>query len=147
MKSNKAITITSLLVYLVAMTIVIATLATIASTFYKNIDSTEATVSSAYSYMKLTSYLVKEINTNANEVIYPSNQEEASYIIFSKTNNQYEFKDESIYMNKVKICTGIKKCVFSYSQDEKLVNVKIKTTEDKTENQYTYENKYHIVNI
>lgn len=142
MKSNKAITITSLLVYLVAMTIVIGTLATIASSFYKNVDSTKATTSSAYSYLKLTKFIVKEINTNGNKVIYPTASDgETNYIIFSKTNNQYEFIDNCVYKNKVKICDGIENCTFIL-QDENVVTIKIKTTEGKE-----YINKYNIVDI
>ena len=142
MKQNKAITITSLLVYLIAMTIVIGTLATIASNFYKNIESTKATASSDYSYLKFTKFMVKEINTNQNEVIYPTESDgEKNYIIFSKTNNQYEFKDNCIYMNKVKICDGIKECTFAI-QDENSVTVKIVTTDNQE-----YINKYHIRDI
>lgn len=141
MKSNKGITLTSLIIYVIGMTIMIATIATITSFFYKNIDIGDIN-SDTTQYTKFSSMFTEEINRRNNSVIdckAITDENKISYIIFS-SGNQYTFNEDSksIYKNNVKICDNVEKCEFSYTfSDSKYkitVNFKTKNidmTEDK----------------
>lgn len=144
MKSNKGITITSLVIYVIAMSIVVATIATLTSYFYSNMDELDSDTNSSIAYTELNTYLSKEINTKEN---YPILLEETSseYIIFIKTGNQYTFKNGAIYQNQVKICSNIAACTFEVGKTDEntgivdTVKIYLKTTGD-----LEYTNTYKI---
>lgn len=146
MKSNKGITLASLVIYVIAMSIVVATIATLTSYFYNNVDELNSDTHSAIAYTEFNTYFSKEINTKGN---YPLLLEETSeYIIFSKTGNQYTFKNGAIYQNQVKICSDIVACTFEVSKTDEtteivdIVKVYLKTTGD-----IEYTNTYKIQNF
>lgn len=132
MKSNKGITLTSLVIYVIAMVIVVTTVSTITSYFYKNIDNVNTGTDSSMTYTEFNMYFTQEINTKENYPVLVSDG--ADYIVFSKTGNQYTFKNSSIYKNQVKICDNIESCTFEMLKTDEaqekndLVKVYIKTT-------------------
>ncbi len=99
MRSQKGVTLTSLIIYVVAMVIVVATIAVITRFFYGNLDSLSNRGQASKSYTLFNSYFTNEINTPGNEVI---NCDETTLVF--KTGNQYKITGKSIYMNKIKIC-------------------------------------------
>lgn len=126
MKSNKGITLTSLIIYVIGMTIMVATIATLTSFFYKNIDIGEIN-SDTTQYTKFSSILSEEINTEHNSVIdCKTLTDGVSYIIFS-SGNQYTFNEnsKSIYKNNVKICDNIEMCEFSYTYIDSKYKIKV----------------------
>lgn len=144
MKSNKGITITSLVIYLIAMSIVVATIATLTSYFYNNIDELEADTNSSTAYTSFNTYFSREINEKGNyPVLLVDNVSDC--VVFSKTGSQYTFKNESIYRDQVKICNNIAACTFELRKTDEttekfdLVRVYIKTTGD-----LEYTNTYKI---
>lgn len=135
MKSNKGITLVSLIIYVIGMLIVIASVSTLTTFFYKNIDITNINSDTTTQYTKFVSIFSKEINTSGNKVIDTNidNSEggkKVSYIIFS-SGNQYTYiqENKSIYKNKIKICENIDDCEFSwiYQDSNYVVSVSIKT--------------------
>lgn len=134
MKSDKGITLTSLIIYLIGMAIVIGTIATLTSFFYKNINIEDIKSDTTTQYTKFSSIFLDEINIENNYVIdcktSIENEIKISYIIFS-SGNQYTFngKNNSIYKNKIKICENVDDCDFSYSfiDSKYLINVNFKT--------------------
>ncbi len=150
MKKENGITLTSLIIYVIGMVIVVTTVSTLTTYFYKNIDI-NSTNNDTTQYTKFTSVFLDEINKGQNEVIeaktISESDKKVSYIIFSD-GNQYTFKEEnkSIYKNQVKICENIDNCEFSYKyQDSQyIVQVQLKTGKiDKTGNNaisYTMKN-------
>ena len=132
------------------MVIVVTTVSTLTTYFYKNIDI-NSTNNDTTQYTKFTSVFLDEINKGQNEVIeaktISESDKKVSYIIFPD-GNQYTFKEEnkSIYKNQVKICENIDNCEFSYKyQDSQyIVQVQLKTGKiDKTGNNaisYTMKN-------
>ncbi len=133
MKQEKGITITSLAVYVVAMVVVIGIISTISTYFYNNMEELNTDKHSIETYTKFNMYFTEEINIKQNYAIY-SNIEDLSldynYIIFSKTGNQYTFENNSIYKNQIKICDNIADCSFNWNETDKLVTVKIQTTDN-----------------
>ena len=150
MKKENGITLTTLIIYVIGMVIVVTTVSTLTTYFYKNIDI-NSTNNDTTQYTKFTSVFLDEINKGQNEVIeaktISESDKKVSYIIFSD-GNQYTFKEEnkSIYKNQVKICENIDNCEFSYKyQDSQyIVQVQLKTGKiDKTGNNaisYTIKN-------
>ena len=142
MKNNRGITLTSLIIYVIGMLIVVATISTLTTFFYKNIDVAAINDDTATQYTKFSSIFLEEINRENNRVLdcktEINNDKKTSYIIFS-SGNQYTFLSEnkSIYKNNVKICDNIEECEFlyKYQNSEYIVNVALKTGKvDKTGN-------------
>ena len=126
MKSNKGVTLTSLIIYVIGMTIMVSIIATLTSFFYKNIDIGDIN-SNTTQYTKFTSILSEEVNKKNNSVIdCQSLTNGVSYIVFS-SGNQYTFNQESksVYRNNVKICDNIDTCDFSYTYIDSKYNIKV----------------------
>lgn len=143
MKNNKGITLTSLIIYVIGMTIMVSTIATLTSFFYKNIDVADIN-NDTTQYTKFSSVLSEEINRENNSVINcKSLAEGVSYIIFS-SGNQYTFneKSKSIYKNNIKICDNVEMCDFSYtfidSKYKITVNFKTSSIDMSGNNAITY---------
>lgn len=126
MKSNKGVTLTSLIIYVIGMTIMVSIIATLTSFFYKNIDIGDIN-SNTTQYTKFTSILSEEVNKKNNSVIdCQSLTNGVSYIVFS-SGNQYTFnqKSKSVYRNNVKICDNIDTCDFSYTYIDSKYKIKV----------------------
>lgn len=126
MKSNKGVTLTSLIIYVIGMTIMVSIIATLTSFFYKNIDIGDIN-SNTTQYTKFTSILSEEVNKKNNSVIdCQSLTDGVSYIVFS-SGNQYTFNQgsKSVYRNNVKICDNIDKCDFSYTYIDSKYKIKV----------------------
>lgn len=128
MKNNSGVTLTSVIIYIIGMAIVIGVISTLTSFFYKNIDISEINDDSTTQYTKFSSIFLEETNKENNYVIdcktVVENDKKTSYIIFS-TGNQYTFKNNSIYKNKIKICQNIDDCDFSYSFVDSIYKIKV----------------------
>lgn len=146
MKSNKGITLTSLVIYVIAMVLVVTTVSTITSYFYNNIDNMNASTDSATVFTKFNMYFSEEINIKDNYPLAAS----TDYIVFSKTGNQYTFKNSSIYRNQVKICDNIEdgECKFEMAKtDEDQENNNLVKVYIKTIGALEYTNTYKIQNF
>lgn len=128
MKNNKGVTLTSVIIYIIGLAITIGIIANLTSFFYKNIDVSEINNDTVTQYTKFSSIFITEINTENNYVIDCKtsniNEEKTSYIIFA-TGNQYTFKNNAIYKNKIKICQNIDDCDFSYVFEDSIYKIKV----------------------
>lgn len=126
MKSNKGITMISLITYIMGLTIVLALVATLTTFFFKNISAKDLN-SDTTQYTKFSSIFLEEINNKNNSVIEcKSLNNGVSYIIFS-SGNQYTFNANSkcIYKNKIKICENVEICDFSYTFVDSKYKIKV----------------------
>lgn len=131
MKSNKGITLTSLIIYIIGMLIIIAIISTLTAYFSKNINTKDMN-NNTIQYSKFSSIFSDEINIKGNKVIecktIGEKMNKVSYIVFS-SGNQYTYMGESnsIYKNKVKICEYITDCDFTYNNSTKEIKLNFKT--------------------
>ncbi len=140
MKSEKGITVSSLVVYVIALTIIVGIIATITKYYYGNINKLSSNTSSMEEITKFNTYITEEVN-KASNIIYDCNtqnsDENDNYVIFYNANDkdetnpksgytQYTFKNKSIYLNKIKICSNIDDCKFEDVSDTN--NYKLKVT-------------------
>lgn len=126
MKSNKGITMISLITYIMGLTIVLALVATLTTFFFKNISAKDLN-SDTTQYTKFSSIFLEEINNKNNSVVdCKPITDGVSYIIFS-SGNQYTFNANSkcIYKNKIKICENVEICDFSYTFVDSKYKIKV----------------------
>lgn len=126
MRSERGVTLTSIMIYVLALTVVVLTIGRITLYFYRNVNKLDSNAIAEEEYTKFNSYFTYEINVENNEIKSCETLEDGtSYIIFSLTGNQYTYKNGSIYMNKNKINNNIQACEFKYNENIITVNMKI----------------------
>lgn len=119
MKSEKGITLTSLIIYVIAMVITITIITVVTSYFYKNVDVTDNSYDYLKEFTKLETYFSEEANKNRNQILEISpleNQSSANEVfVMLSSGNQYTFirANKAIYQNNVKIGNNIKNCEIS----------------------------------
>ena len=129
MKAESGITLISLTVYIICITIVVATISMISSFFYSNVTDTTKNIDPLIEYTKFTSFFTNQINKENISVL----ECQDNYIVFND-GSQYTFiKNQGIYKNKVKICKLTKNCTFKYTASDNTVTVDI--TMENGENQ------------
>ena len=103
MKSEKGVSLVSLIIYLIAMTIAVGIVARISNYFYRNINILDTSLTSSEEFLNFNAYITKEVNIKGNEVQTIGEREISSgrmkYLIFSKTGNQYGFINNEICSN------------------------------------------------
>lgn len=129
MKSEKGITLTSLVIYVIGITIIFAVVANLTIYFNKNSRTIEYTTNNSAQITKLNQYLINDTKkenaqiTEANEniIIIQENGETIKYT--------YDKNSKGIYRNKVKIANDvqsleIKKDII-YDKTKLLLNITI----------------------
>lgn len=66
MKSNKGITIITLIIYVIVLTIVIGTASMLMRYFYRNTDETIISKNSTSQYSRFLTYITDDINSRQN---------------------------------------------------------------------------------
>lgn len=108
MKNNHGVTITSLIVYVIAMLIVIGIIANLTSFFYTNVFNLEDESANISEISKFNMYFLKEVK-NPNNSIVEIKENKITFI----TGNTFIFQDNSIYLNNIRICENIKNLNFA----------------------------------
>lgn len=115
MKSEKGITLISLIIYVIVMLITITVISVMTSYYYNNIQISTDKYTSLGEYTKFNSYFSEEVNKENNKILELGtvNDGQQNYIVFS-SNNQYTFipENKAIYQNNVKITSGVDNCQF-----------------------------------
>ena len=134
MKSEKGITLISLIVYVVAMIVVVAIITTLTGYFYRNIDTLQTGNEGAKQYTTFNSYFTNDINEKDNYVL--TDESSSTKLIFAN-GNQYTYAGNDIYFNKIKICREIESCSFQYNTENKKVTVEMVINGKNYKNEYT----------
>ncbi len=122
MKNNKAITLSTLTIYIVAMITLLLLIGKMTSNLYiktKNIDSKTIDVSSLNTF---NAYFTKEVKISGNDVYNTTDDT----IIFTSGNIFSLKKDKKIYYNTVQICSNVESVKFEYDSVKKIIQVKLK---------------------
>ena len=136
MKSNRGVTLTSLVIYIIGLTIVIAIMGIISNYFYQNITDVTIKQNADEQYSKFLAYLTKDANSDNlvyvqtgvngedNIIFRFDNQEEHQYIV--KNSNIYYISVENINEKKIVLCENVLSSkVFNYSDNKLEINFKI----------------------
>ena len=108
MKSEKGITLTSLVIYVIGITIIFAVVANLTIYFNKNSRTIEYTTNNSAQITRLNQYLINDtkkenaqiIEINENIITIQANGETIKYT--------YDKDSKGIYRNKVKIANDVK---------------------------------------
>ena len=112
--SNRAITLTSLIIYVTMMFVVLAAITRLIVHFRSNMVEV-ADVNFETQFEKLNLYLLDETKTTGNEIINIS-EDEKEITFSSKNKYSYNSETKEIYLNdNVKICEQVENCSFSDS--------------------------------
>ena len=146
MKSQKAITLTSLVIYITIVLIIVGILAVITGSLQGNIKEIYAEGTNNAEIDKFNVYFLKEVKKQGNTITTVSNNE----ILFT-TGNKYTFNSthKCIYLNdNIKISDSIEKCMFSsrLENGKTVVTVTIKAAngEEKTSEYVLNSSSYSI---
>ena len=111
MKSEKGVTLISLIVYLILLIFVITILSIVSSYFYTNLDKVGDMGKNMAYFNKFNMYFIEDIKNNTE--------------VYSTENNKlilgdgtiYTFTENSIYRNKNKICENIESLTFTQREE------------------------------
>lgn len=146
MKSEKGVTLSSLIIYVIAMSIIIGTIAAITNYFYGNINGLTNRTEGSKQYTKFNSYFLNEVNKKENEVLTDLlNANDEIKIVFS-SGNKFTFIKKSgsehgaIYYNKIKICKDVTSCTFGFDEENNKISVTMQINGKTFKNEYTMQN-------
>ena len=138
MKSEKGITLTSLVIYVIGITIIFAVVANLTIYFNKNSRTIEYTTNNSAQITRLNQYLINDtkkenaqiIDINENIITIQANGETIKYT--------YDKDSKGIYRNKVKIANDVKsleiKKEIIYEKTKLSLNITIGEQEEIQEN-------------
>ena len=84
MKNNRGITLTSVIIYVIGLIVVVGTISTITTYFYKNIKVDEINDDSNTQYTQFSSVFLKEINKEGNYVVETKTEKDENNNITTK---------------------------------------------------------------
>ena len=108
MKSEKGITLTSLVIYIMVATIVIATMAIVSSFFFSNINLVSDQDKYAVEFNKFNMFFVNDVKNNKTA------QVQTHKITFEDgTIYEYRAEDKSVYRNGTKVAELVQELTFT----------------------------------
>lgn len=99
MKSNKGVTLTSLVIYIIGLVIIVGLMGSFTGYFYKNVSDVTMKQQAEEQYSKLLSYITKDVNSD-KLIFVKSGDDSIDYLIFKYddgTEHQYIYQDGNIY--------------------------------------------------
>ena len=140
MKSNKGVTLTSLIIYVIGLMVILGIMNSFLRYFNNNVKEITIKEDSNEQYAKLSSYLIKDLNSELLEFIkVSSEEEEGDYIILKFKNNiehQYVKVQDCIYFlntgtenrKKILLCKNVEEVttkLFKYENNNLKINLRI----------------------
>lgn len=117
MKSNRGVTLTSLIIYIIGLVAIVAIISNFTGYFYKNVTDVATKQSAEEQHSKLLSYITKDVNSNDLEYVQ-TNVSGLDCIIFKFNGgkeHQYIYSEQKIYyininensQSKILMCENI----------------------------------------
>lgn len=129
MKSEKGITLTSLIIYIIVTLIVLGILAVITSNFQSNVKQLDMDSSYSVEFDKFNSYFIEEVKKIDNFVM--SVATDKSYIQFAN-GNVYQFSNGGVYLRKdeevILISNRVTDCTFETHEENEKTIIKVTMT-------------------
>ena len=131
MKSQKGITMLSLVIYVASFLAVTGVIAIVTTFFYNNLKIINTDMGSSAYYNKLNLYLVEETKKPGNEIYKYDNSDISAgskYITFNDSaNNKNTFVHQGsiLYYNKIALCNNVSdfKVKVDETTGKKIINV------------------------
>ena len=138
MKSNRGVTLTSLIIYIIGLIIIVGILNTFVGYFFHNINEVVLKDNSQEQYLNFLAYLTKD--TNSDKITSLQVSTDGTYVIMKFEDNiqhQYIYKNEKIYYlvilndtveKKITLCKSafkVSEKIFDYQDGNIQVNFKL----------------------
>lgn len=144
MRSEKGITLTYLIIYIILLILVVSTLSIVSTHFYSNTKYLMDNGKYVSEFDKFNMYFIEDVKNNKETYSVDANK-----IVF-EDGTVYTYSEKSIYRNKVELCRNIENCKFSKLEEtddnnftKKIINVKLSIAgENKFETEINYVLKY-----
>ena len=139
MRSEKGITMLSLIIYVLLIISVIAIFANITRIFYSNINQFDTESKDAIAFSKFNMYFLNDIKKKTVEI----DEISENYIVLLADNEEirYSLVNNSLYRNKVKICDNVTDFKLSTNSDKSNVKVDAKIGDYKKTTTYVIESE------
>lgn len=160
MKSEKGVTLISLLTYIALMLTIMVVIGRITGFFTKGLDNVdEGTQASAdfskvnYCFLKETkktqeksniTAAIDDMDLNAVGYEFPTtatptdDDKEGTAIKFMESGNVLSYVNEAIYYNKIKVCDKVTNFKIKYKAEEKAIEVNMKIDGEDFDQTYTF---------
>ena len=124
MKNQSGLTIISLLIYIIVLTVVIGTLATVQKYFYRNIDETQISSQTSEEHARFVTYLTDDINSGKIEDVEVSS-DYTRLFLNDYSAIEYRVQNNTIYkiviLNKkvdkiIPLCKNIQTSNFTFNE-------------------------------
>ncbi len=113
MKSQKGITLTSLVIYIAISTVVISIMAVVSSFFFGNVDKVKEQDKYASEFNKFNMFFINDIKNNKTANV------EANKIVFEDgTVYEYSKPERAIFRNSTRITSNVTALEFNLSEYE-----------------------------
>ncbi len=133
-KSDKGITLTSLVIYVIVLMIVIGLMSSFLGYFYKNTNKITIKENYEEQFTRFLSYLIKD--TNSDQLYFVKADSNNKYLILKYNDgsqHQYIYSNESIYYinvsetapKKVLLCNNVTGLTMDYSANILQINMTI----------------------
>lgn len=130
-KTQKGVTLTSLVIYITVFMIVLAIIATISHYFYGNVTELQRPLGSATEYNKFQMFFANDTKKNKSADV----SEDGAKLVF-EDGTTYYYSSKKLYRNNIEIVKNIENLTFQLSTTsvgdvtKKIVNVKLSFTQD-----------------
>ena len=143
MKSQKGITLMSLIVYIIVVVVALTMLATITVSFRGAVNNVDEDAETIADYNRFNMYILKEVKKTENDIIDCTD----TYVEFS-TGAKYQYEENTIYLlengKEIALVENITKCKFAKNDENGKVSlqvdIKIGNQDEKTV-EYTLQGK------
>ena len=126
LKSDKGITLTSLVIYVIVLLIVIGLMSGFSEYFYKNANKITIKENYEEQYTRFLAYLIKDTNSDQLNFIKIKTDSENKYLILrfkDGSQHQYVYSDKNIYYlnvsettpKKILLCNNVTDLTMVYS--------------------------------
>lgn len=105
MKSEKGITLISLVIYMSVFVIVLAVMSTITNNFFANIEGLKESPKYVEEFNKFSMFFIKDAKSNSKANVTNTTVE-------FEDGTKYEYKNNCIYRNETLLAKNVKECTF-----------------------------------
>lgn len=106
MRSERGVTLTALIIYMIIATVIITGMAVLSSYFYNNMSLIKTDSTYVVEYNKFNMFFIQDVKTNQKADVVTDT------ITFGD-GTEYQYKEGKIYRNNEEIATNIKNAMFS----------------------------------
>ena len=157
MKSDKGITMITLIIYIILIMFVIVAMSTVTSSFYSNVNDYDKESENALAFSKFNMYFINDIkkrnmrvaDIGDNFIILAYEKEidnkdkiEDNRIDITNTETvyiQYSIQNDSLYRDKVKICDKVYDSKISFDRMTNVINIHLIIGEYEKNTSYAIE--------